>query len=504
MKTITRLLLCLIFILAGGCSIGPASVYDPVQQSPESIPKQIISESDEMAEMQKGIVKNLEKKRPRKFHLEPILPVYDPLEDHIVSFSMIDEDLKFLLYSLARSTGMNLVMPPVLEDKKRLITVNFDKVSAATVMKEVLKSYDLYYEVDRNVIRVKPYKEKFFNLNFLDTNVNMNFDVGGDVLGAGETESASGLSGNFKLSGTAAIKGNAYDLIEQMIGRMISRGGKYSLNRLSGSLYVKDSPASVYAIAELINHLKEMLTRQILIDARIIEVTLSDKYSYGIDWSILRREMTGVTKLNNLSWGLEQGLVISGVSKAFSGESAIDALRTFGDAKIISNPRIRSKNGKPAIISVGTSYTYKKSVTTKKTTSTSETEESTDVDVSTVFDGLILGIIPFIEEDGHVTLLINPIKSDVDPESIEPVPVTANAGDSISLPVVHIKEISSTIGLYSGDTVFLGGLFSKHHQTIKKGVPFLSGIPLLGYLFKNESMREETRELVMILNVSVI
>ena len=168
--------------------------------------------------------------------------------------------------------------------------------------------------------------------------------------------------------------------------------GGYSLNRLSGSLYIKDTPAVIKSIAKLINHFKEMLSRQILIEARIIEVSLSDGYRYGIDWSLLRKEAKTATKVNEASWALGTGLIISGVRKAFTIDTAIDALRTFGDAKIVSNPSIRSKHGKPSIISVGTSYTYKKSV---ETTSTFEetTRETTDVEVSTVFDGLILGVI---------------------------------------------------------------------------------------------------------------
>ncbi|RZB35397.1 MAG: hypothetical protein SRB2_03195 [Desulfobacteraceae bacterium Eth-SRB2] len=71
-----------------------------------------------------------------------------------------------------------------------------------------------------------------------------------------------------------------------MVKQVISKGGKYSLNRLSGSLYVKDTPAEIRSISTLINHFKEMLSRQILIEARIVEVTLSDEYKYGIDWDL--------------------------------------------------------------------------------------------------------------------------------------------------------------------------------------------------------------------------
>jgi MSHA type pilus biogenesis protein MshL len=267
---------------------------------------------------------------------------------------------------------------------------------------------------------------------------------------------------------------------------------------LSGSLYVKDTPASICAISKVINHFKEMLSRQILIEARIIEVTLSDEYKYGIDWDILRGPeiLTKDVKVNSASWVLGRGLILSGLHRDFTINATVDALNTFGDTKVISNPSIRSKHGKPAIISVGTSYTYKKSVEITSTSTTSEDRDTTEIEVSTVFDGLILGVISFIEEDGRITLLINPIKSDVDRASLQ---LEDTGGtQSISLPRVHI------IALNSGDVVILGGLIDKRRVVDNSGVPFFSAIPVLGYLFKNELETEETRELVIILSVTII
>jgi MSHA type pilus biogenesis protein MshL len=495
------LILCL---LLAGCSFGPSSVLEPKPLPPESILKQTADESEALTTFQEGLRKNLEKEAPPTADVEPMMPAYDPLEDQIVSFSMVDEDLQLVLYSLAQAVGMNLIIDPNLAEEKRLVTLNLENVSASTVLKEILGTFDLFYEVKQNVIRIQPYEERIFKLNFLDADVEATFDVGGDVLGAGETEQVQGLSGNFKLSGKGAKKSNPYNVLEEMIKGMLSKGGKYSLNTSSGSLYIKDTPAVIRSVSSLINHLRETLARQILIEARIIEVSLSDKYSYGIDWSVLRDQVTSTTKVNYASWSLGRGLVLRGIHNDFSIDAAIDALRAFGDSKVVSNPSIRSKHGRPAIISVGTSFTYKKSVSTTRLDRDAGLEETTDVEVSTVFDGLILGVIPFIEANGQITLLINPIISDVDPDSLSPKAVTASGTESISLPVVSIREISTTIGVKSGDVVVLGGLIDKRRQTSKEGVPFLSAIPGLGYLFKNEASRDETRELVIILSVSMV
>jgi MSHA type pilus biogenesis protein MshL len=493
-----------LFLLLAGCALGPASVLEPKRPSPELIPEQTEAESDALATFQKGLRKDLEKQAPRTVEVEPMMPKYDPLDDQIVSFSMVDEDLQLILYSLSQAVGMNLIIDPSLAEGKRLVTLNLENVSASTVLKEILGTFDLYYQVEQNVIRIKPYEERIFKLNFLDTSVNAAFDVGGDVLGAAETETATGLSGNFKLSGQGAKKGNPYDLVEEMIKGILSNGAKYSLNRLSGSLYVKDRPTVIRSVARLINHLKDMLARQILIEARIIEVSLSDQYTYGIDWSVVRDKSSTASDYDSVAWGLGSGLILRHVDTDWTISATLNALRTFGDTKIVSNPSLRCKHSQPAIISVGTSFTYKKSVTTTLVDRDSRTDEATEVEVSTVFDGLVLGVIPFIEQDGRITLLINPIKSDVDPISLEPEAVDGRGNESISLPIVGIKEISTTIGVNSGDVVVLGGLIDKHRQKSQKGVPFLSAIPLLGYLFKNEAVRDETRELVIILSVSML
>jgi MSHA type pilus biogenesis protein MshL len=474
----------------------------PEKHYPEKVPDQIQTESDHLAKRQQTYRQGLEKTSLPIIEAEPILPSHDPLEDQIVSFSMVDEDLQMVLYSLSQAAGVNFIIDPAVTAEKKTLTLNFENVSAAKVLREIVNTFDLYYEVDGTVVRIKPYQEQVFKLNFIDTDLDASFDVGGDVLGAGETQTASGLTGSVKLSGRRTSKGNAYDVLEQMVKPLISPLGRFSINRMSGSLYVKDTPAVIAAIGRLVHHFTDMLSRQIKIEARIIEVMLSDQYKYGIDWSAIRDLADAPTEMNSAAWSITNGLVLSGQSDDFSLQSTIDALNTFGDVKVVSNPSIRSKHGKPAILSVGTSFSYKKSVQRTTSTTASTTDETVDVEVSTVFDGLLLGVIPFIEDNGKITLLINPIKSDVDQESLTPEEVAD--GDSISLPQVSIKEISTTIALKDGDVAILGGLIDKRQVTDNRGVPFLSSIPVFGYLFKNELKRQESRELVIILSVHLV
>ncbi len=137
-----------------GCTVGPHSLLNPKTHDPDSIPGEIKAESDNLMGIQERFHQSLEKTAPQEVRVEPLMPEYDPLEDQMVSFSMIDENIRVILYSLSQAVGMNFIMDPDIFIAEKKITLNFEKVSAATVLKEILGSYDLYYEIKENVIRV--------------------------------------------------------------------------------------------------------------------------------------------------------------------------------------------------------------------------------------------------------------------------------------------------------------------------------------------------------------
>lgn len=504
-RLIILLAICISFAPVGCANYGPHSILDPPDPKPETFIPHIKSENNKLVAIRNNLREAVEKITPAKIDVKPVMPTYDPLEDRTVSFSMVNEDLQVVLYALSQSVGMNLIIEPGINVAKNSLTMNFENVPAALVLKEILNSFDLYYEIEGNVIRVKQFKEHIFILNFLDTATDTDFVIGGDVLGAGGQDSAVvGLSGSFKLTGKghAKGKGNAYDVIEDLLKGILSDGGRYTLNRLSGTLFVKDSPENIRSVARMINHAKEMMGRQILIEARIIEVALDKEHTYGIDWQVFKtRTNSDGDNFTDLSWILEGGLALSGLQGDFEFSATIDALNTFGDARVVSNPIIRTKHAKPAMISVGTSISYVESTETTTIGAGDTATTTTQVEVSKVFDGLILGVIPFIEKDGRITLMINPIQSEVDRASLELVDV---GNVSITLPEVTIMEMSSALALHNGDTIILGGLIDNRKFIDDGGFPMLSAIPVLGYLFKSEFLSDRNMELVIILSVTIV
>ncbi|MBU1581930.1 MAG: hypothetical protein KKE44_04190, partial [Proteobacteria bacterium] len=347
--TSVGIVLVLFLFISAGC-LHTGSV--PEKQD-SSIASQIKTDSEILDKKQETRAQALEKQKKKELSVTPILPKYDPLEDHKISFSMVGERLETVLYLLADTVGMNLMLDEKISAGQNIVTLNFQNVSAKTVLKELTDQFDLDCQIDENIIRIKPWAERFFSLNFLDTNVEMAFNVGGDVLGGGGTETASGLSGSVTMTGKGAEKANPYVILEELIGKVKSEKGILSINKLSGTLYIKDKPSIVNTVATLLNHFKEMLSRQILIEARIIEVTLSKGFEYGIDWDLVKADSSASSiELSRVAWDLTNGLVLNGYNSSFTLTSVISALETFGKVKIVSNPTIRAKHGNPAVISV--------------------------------------------------------------------------------------------------------------------------------------------------------
>ena len=178
-------------------------------------------------------------------------------------------------------------------------------------------------------------------------------------------------------------------------------------------------------------------------------------------------------------------------------------LRGFGHVKVLSNPSVRVRNATPAYLSVGQNIRYvSKSTTSFSNPGGGATNTSSDVQTESLFSGVVIGVAPLIHKDGTVELLVHPMQTEVAPGSLQLVEV--GNGNSVTLPVISFKGMTTTLNLNNGDTVLLGGLIDQQSQASDNGVPGASDVPGLGKLFGSENKSHNSRELVMVLRVSVI
>ncbi|MBF0426280.1 MAG: pilus (MSHA type) biogenesis protein MshL [Magnetococcales bacterium] len=496
----------------------------------------LLKESESLANRQQEVRRDLQKKVSVPAEPQPVLPEYNPLDDIPVSLEMDKEDVRHVLQALAKMTNMNLLINPEVIDKAPTVSVSFRNVEASTVFKEILDLADLYGRIEGNVLRVDPQQEATFNVDFLETNNKSSFTAGGDVMGnaGGGSTTGKGITGSFTLSGSSG-ESNPYTQLETMLNSTIGKDGEFSLNRMAGILHVKAKPSAVRRSARLLEDFKEVVSRQILIEARIMEVTLNDQHRTGVDWAALRNgvlvsqgfgQSINTPSLSGQS--LTQQVSLSGISAATTSASAavagasgmaltfgrnvgktallaaVNMLKQYGDVHTISNPSIRARHGQPSMISVGQSQAFVKQIKTtftQATGGTGATVPTSDVTQDSVFQGLVVGIVPFIDAQGRITLSIHPVKSDVDLSGTQSVD---GGNNTITLPKVSLKEVSTSLRIESDDTVILGGLISKSRSSVRTGVPVLSEIPLFGRLFTSNSDSDVVSELVIMLRVNVL
>lgn len=538
-----------------GCVAGPTELdAEKVQNidntSQQLLQQRLIEESAKLATLQRTLREQLEK--TVAVAPEPLAPSFNPLDAVNISFSADAVDIRSIFKAIADQAGLNLVLPESLSLYPRTISLALNDVPASQAFDRVLKSMDMSGLVTDNMLLVQEFEEQVFDLDFLLTMSTADFSAGGDVFGAASSTGSgltggesvtgnNGLSSSFTISGRNTNDINPYEQIDLMLASLIFPDGAadgfrgmpretYMLNRSTGTLFVRARPSQLESVSRLVGHYKAVLGRQVLIEAQILDVELNDQFRYGVDWSILRGEIAASYSSSPLALGeitsnlgdainAGRSVVIPAstlgdlggrsLAIAQSGRNhniGLDLMKTFGTVHILSNPSIRVRNTQPAVVSVGSNMRYiAQSSSNTQSGSGGLLATTANVVTSNVFDGVLLGVIPFISDDGSIHLTINPMQTSVQPDSMTLVDVGSEQNPmKISLPRVDFKGMTTSLSLNNGDMVILGGLISENGSEGRNGIPGLSDVPVLGQLLSGKSNLKSARELVLVLRVEIL
>lgn len=289
-----------------------------------------------------------------------------------------------------------------------------------------------------------------------------------------------------------------------------------------GNMYIIDKPIGLITVSaprplldELDSYfasLQKELYKQISIDAKIIEVELSSGSSVGIDWGGLlkSKSISGSAVLgeNGQIWGDNDTWLPSG-SKFLSTvtipsipfDLVIGALNEQGDAKVLSNPKISVMNGQPALITVGRTISYISAIEADHDSDTNTITYTTETD--SLLSGLGLGITATILNDNQIVMNLVPVTSQLTTEEVKTV-LIGNAGGSVGLPEIDVREMSTTVRIADGDTLIIGGLISETNDKKGSSVPVLGSIPGIGRLFSYEEKTAVKKELVILIRPRII
>ena len=290
----------------------------------------------------------------------------------------------------------------------------------------------------------------------------------------------------FELNYAQAEKLNA------KIQEAITKGvGSLKMDERTNKIVITDYPDKIEEIRKIVSAFDEK-TPQVLIDAQIIEINPSDTFKMGVDWNYIIEKYFAVKFALPVSTAgaLFIGTPSNQSAPATAGQykAIIDILRTIGDTKILSSPRIMVLNNQEAKILVGTKEAYITSTTTVTETNPITTQTVNFVDV-----GIKLYVTPTINKDDFVTMKIRPeISSSKTTELISDDKKT-------EVPIVTTSEAETTVMVKDGVTLIIGGLRKdKKEKTVNK-IPILGDIPLVGKLFSSTTDAVTKTELVILL-----
>ncbi len=287
----------------------------------------------------------------------------------------------------------------------------------------------------------------------------------------------------------------------------------YMIDKPVGMITVTAPRPIIEKIAAYFTSLEKEIYKQISIEAKIIEVILVDNSSMGINWdSVLKNfQVTGSVGFGNngtiFSWNPTTGQtsnprIVSNVSIDTLDFSAfLNALKTQGNTKVLSNPKLSVLNGQPAMISVGKNITYIESIEVDVDTNTlTRTYTSTSANI---LSGVGMGLTATILNDNEIILNLVPVTAELQGDTIEYRPI-GDSGGEVGLPVVNIREMSTTVRVKNGDMLVIGGLISDLNENDDNFAPVVGDIPLVKYLFGHSEKVKEKRELIILLKPHII
>jgi len=305
-----------------------------------------------------------------------------------------------------------------------------------------------------------------------------------------------------------------------------------TVSRETGTVVVRALPAEQRQVARFLQEVQASLTRQVILEAKILEVELKDGFQSGINWGALlgpnatkygllgqtgggsffdsgKAESSGNTgELSPLGPSLPSGTETSAFGGIFSlavrtddFNAFIELLRSQGEVHVLSSPRVATLNNQKAVIKVGSDEFYVTNVSSTVITGT-VTTSTPNVTLAPFFSGIALDVTPQVNADGEVVLHIHPTVSEVS-DQVKRITV---GGQLQELPLARstVREVDTIVRARSGQVIVIGGLMQNLIRDERAGAPGLGELPGVGGLFRHERRSRRKSELVILLRPVVV
>lgn len=473
---------------------------------------------------------------------DPLLrtPTVRLLETTRFTLNVRDADLRGLLLGLGQESPLNIVVGPGVDGT---VTADLDDVSLLQVLDQVVAARGFRYQVRENMIHIfrSDRDTRIYQVDYPSYQRSASADVsltGFIASGSGSDEGSS--SGGEDTSLSAISTRQEQDFWSELnsalsiivygpSGPSEEQGGedgdaseghlqpeRLIVSPQSGLVTVSAETAVLDEVEAHLNAIRESISRQVLIDARFVEVTLSDSLDLGVDYEwaadlgagtggVFTRLINPGGDLANFSQNLAPSLSDGGFAFGIARDNLgviLTALATQTDVNVVSTPKIATLNNHKALIKVVRNEIFfiGETETVVNETTTLQTTEFTPRVIPV---GVTLDVTPQISEAGYVTLHVKPSVSEI----VDVIPQPAGSPglpDLGSLPVIDLREADTVLRVPDTTTIVIGGLVRSREFERERRVPVLGDIPYIGAAFRSTRTEERRTELIIFLTPTIL
>jgi MSHA type pilus biogenesis protein MshL len=395
--------------------------------------------------------------------------------NQIISFSITDDvDLKDVLIELGRVTGLDVDIDSKISGG---VIINAKNRPLIEVIDRIANLGNLRYSFENDVLTFKS-DSSYIKHHMVD------YLIDGELWDE--------------------VTGNLTSILDATS----EEDSSIAPNKSAGIITIFANNAGQESAEDYLAEVKLNASAQVLIEAKVVEVTLNDQYNAGIDWTFLDggTNISSTPKPAATTNPFNVAAIGSGV---LGGDvtASLTALEVFGNVRAISSPRISALNNRKATLDFVDTLVYF-TLETEINTTNSTVSTTTNTVTATKNEepvGVELSITPSIDrKTGEITLEVNP-KLSIKSDEVADPSVDSN-GNSLGnvVPVIQTRELKTTMKIKSGDTLVIGGLMKEDVANTDTGIPLLSRIPFIGIFFRHSSKTTKVVETVIFIKATIV